>query len=113
MADYRWVMGATTPAYAGVSGRRVAGQHGGFDADYRAANGRQREIPSYNVFDAHFGVELGSWTVEAFAKNIGNSDGKTSTSAIIANGGFVYPNGAMSTGIITPRTIGLTLTKEY
>ena len=51
--------------------------------------------------------------MEAFAKNIGNSDGKTSTSAIVANGGFVYPNGAMSTGIITPRTIGLTLTKEY
>lgn len=113
MADYRWVIGTTTPAYAGVSGRRVAGQHGAFDADYRAANGRQREIPSYNVFDAHFGVELGSWTVEAFAKNIGNSDGKTSTSAIVANGGFVVPNGAMSTGIITPRTVGLTLTKEY
>ena len=113
MADYRWVIGATTPAFAGVSGRRVAGQYGAFDPGYRAANERQREIPSYNVFDAHFGVELGSWTVEAFAKNIGNSDGKTSTSAISANGRPIYPNGAISTGIITPRTIGLTLTKEY
>jgi len=113
IADYRFTVGATMPAYASVSGRRVAGQYGAFDGDYRAARGSQREIPSYNVFDAHLGLELGSWTVEAFAKNIGNSDARISTSSIVANGGFIFPNGAMSTGILTPRTLGLTLTKEY
>lgn len=117
MADYRWTLGATTPAYAGVSARRVAGQRTAFDPEfdavYRAATGRQREVPSYNVFDAHVGVEFDAWTVELFAKNIGNSDGKTSTSSVAANGNLLYPNGAISTGIIAPRTIGLTLTKEY
>jgi hypothetical protein len=30
-----------------------------------------------------------------------------------ANGFDVYPNGALGTGIIRPRTIGLSLTAEY
>lgn len=113
LADYRWTIGATTPAYAGASVRRVSGQHGAFDFDYRTENGRQREIPSYNVVDAHVGAELGNWTVELFGKNLGNSDGKISTGALLANGSFVNPNGAMSTGVITPRTVGFTLTREY
>lgn len=113
LADYRWTIRDTTPAYAGVSVRRTAGQHAAFDFDYRTANGRQREIPSYNVVDAHAGLELGTWTVELFGKNLGNSDGKTSTASLLANGSFIYPNGALGTGVITPRTIGFTLTKEY
>lgn len=113
LADYRWTIRETTPAYAGVSVRRIAGQFGSFDFDYRTANGRQREIPSYNVFDAHAGVELGTWTVELFGKNLGNSDGRTSTAALLANGGFVHPNGALGTGVIAPRTLGFTLTREY
>lgn len=113
LADYRWTIRDTTPAYAGVSVRRIAGQFGAFDFDYRTANGRQREIPSYNVFDAHAGVELGTWTVELFGKNLGNSDGRTSTASLLANGGFVHPNGALGTGVIAPRTLGFTLTKEY
>jgi iron complex outermembrane receptor protein len=113
LADYRWTIRDTTPAYAGVSVRRMAGQFASFDFDYRTANGRQREIPSYNVFDAHAGVELGTWTVELYGKNLGNSDGRTSTASLLANGGFVSPNGALGAGVIAPRTIGFTLTKEY
>jgi len=113
LADYRWTIGDTTPAYAGISVRRIAGQFASFDFDYRTANGRQREIPSYNVFDAHAGVELGTWTVELYGKNLGNSDGRTSTASLLANGGFVHPNGALGTGVIAPRTLGFTLTKEY
>jgi len=113
MADYRFTLGATTPAYTGVSVRRVAGQHAAFDFDYRNANGRQREIPAYNVVDAHAGVALGAWTVELFGKNLGNSDGKVSTSSLTANGNFIHPNGALGTGVIAPRTLGFTLTREY
>jgi iron complex outermembrane receptor protein len=111
--DYRWTVGDTMPAYAGVSLRHVAEQSASFDNDFRVANGRQREVPSYNVVDAHVGIELGSWTLEAYGKNLGNSRAITSTSSLTANGFNLYPNGAISTGLITPRTIGLTLTKEY
>lgn len=111
--DYRWLANATTPAFAGVSVRHLSTQSGAFDASYRTANGRQRQLDSYNVVDAYAGVELGSWTVEAYAKNLGNSEGKTSNSGQMANGANLYPNGSIATGIITPRTIGLTLTKEF
>lgn len=113
MADYRWNLTPTTPAFAGLSLRHLARQSGAFDADFRTANGRQRELPSYDVIDGHVGVDIGTWTVEAYAKNLGNSHGKTSTSAQTANGANIYPNGAISTGVIAPRTVGLTLTKEY
>ncbi|WP_208280095.1 TonB-dependent receptor [Massilia oculi] len=113
LADYRWTIGDTTPAFAGASVRRMAGQHASFDPDYRLANGRQREIPSYNVVDAYAGLELGNWTVEVFGKNLGNSDGKLSTAELMPNGMFAYPNGAMGTGVIAPRTVGFTLTREY
>jgi outer membrane receptor protein involved in Fe transport len=112
-ADYRWSLGETTPAFAGLSVRHLGKQFGSFDPDYRSTYGRQREIDSYQVVDAHFGVELGSWTLETYAKNIGNSKGKISTSAQTANGSNVYPGGAISTGVIAPRTVGLMLTKEY
>ncbi|SDG52637.1 MULTISPECIES: TonB-dependent receptor [unclassified Duganella] len=112
-ADYRWTVGDTMPAYAGMSVRHVAQQSGSFDNDFRTAYGRQRQVPSYNVVDAHVGIELGSWTLEAYGKNLGNSNAITSTSALTANGFNMYPNGAISTGRIAPRTIGLTLTKEY
>ncbi|WP_273035278.1 TonB-dependent receptor [Massilia timonae] len=113
LADYRWTIGDTTPAFAGASVRRMAGQHASFDLDYRTANGRQREIPSYNVVDAYAGLELGNWTVEVFGKNLGNSDGKLSTAELMPNGMFAYPNGALGTGVIAPRTVGFTLTREY
>jgi len=113
LGDYRWTVADTMPAYAGLSVRHLTKQNGAFDADFRAANGRQREVDSYSVFDAHIGIELGTWTLEAYGKNLGNSHGVTSTSSVKANGANVYPNGAISTGVITPRTLGLTLTKEY
>jgi len=113
LADYRWTIGDTTPAFAGASVRRMAGQYGSFDPAYRLANGRQREIPSYNVVDAYAGLELGNWTVEVFGKNLGNSDGKLSTAELMPNGMFAYPNGALGTGVIAPRTVGFTLTREY
>ncbi len=112
-ADYRFTLNDTTPAYAGIAGRHLARQWGAFDPDYRTLNGRQRQIDAYNVIDVHAGVELGSWTLEAYAKNVGDSKGTTSTAPVMANGANVAPGGAMLAGVISPRTIGFTLTKEY
>ncbi|MET0268352.1 MAG: hypothetical protein ABW202_22375, partial [Duganella sp.] len=113
MGDYRWTVGDTTPVYVGASIRQLARQSGAFDNAFRTAYGRHREVASYNVLDAHVGAELGRWTVELYGKNLGNREGKTSTSTVTANGANMYPNGAINTGVITPRTIGLTLTTEY
>ena len=112
-SDYRWKVGDTTSAYVGGSLRHLSEQSGAFDATFRTANGRQRLLPSYNVLDIRAGLEFTKFSIEAYAKNLNNSDGKTSTSGVKANGFNIYPNGAITTGVITPRTIGLTLTVEF
>jgi iron complex outermembrane receptor protein len=112
-ADYRWAAGSEAKAFAGVSLRHVGKQNAGFDGAYRTANGHQRELAAYNVVDVHGGMELGVWTIDAYVKNLGNSDGKTSAGTQKANGANVWPNGAIVTGIIAPRMIGFTLTREY
>ncbi|HEU4967415.1 TonB-dependent receptor [Sphingomonas sp.] len=111
--DYRWSLAGSTEAYIGGSVRLVGDQPGAFDATFRAANGRQREVPSYSVVDLRAGLDFGRFGVEAYVKNLGNSHGITSTSAVQANGFDIYPNGAIGTGIIRPRTIGLSLTAQY
>lgn len=101
-ADYEWTVGADATAYVGGSLRYLSDQTASFDATYRATNGRQREIPSYEVFDLRTGVIFGRYSIELYAKNVTDSDGKTSTGGLGS-----YPNGAIVTGVIRPRTIGL------
>ncbi len=106
--DYDWSLGGTLNAYAGAS-LRIVGERGGhFDAAYYAANGRQRELPGYEAVDLRAGIDAGRWSIEAFAKNLGNSRGINS----VFGSGFV-PNGGITTGIIRPRTIGLTFGTEF
>jgi iron complex outermembrane recepter protein len=111
--NYRWNISDTGLAFVGASARYVGDQTSGFDATYRTANGRQRAVASYNVFDMQAGIDFGAWTLEAYAKNLINSTGRTSTSGVKANGSNLNPNGAMLTGVLTPRTLGVSLTMEY
>jgi iron complex outermembrane receptor protein len=84
--------------------RYLSDQTASYDAAFRAANGRQREVESYEVLDLQAGVDFGRYTIELYGKNITDSDGKTSSGAI---GGV--PLGAIPTGVIRPRTFGLTV----
>jgi iron complex outermembrane receptor protein len=103
-ADYEWSVGAQSTAYVGGALRYLSDQTGTYDLDYRLENGRQREVPSYEVLDLQAGVDFGRYTIELYAKNVTDSDGKTSVGALGAS-----PNGAIATGVIRPRTIGLSL----
>ena len=100
--DYEWSMGGETNAFVGGSLRFLGKQSADFDFAYRTATGRQRMIPSYEVIDLRAGVDFGRFSVEAFAKNIGNRIGYRS-----ASGFGTLPGGALGAGIIRPRTIGL------
>ncbi|MCR5876178.1 TonB-dependent receptor [Phenylobacterium sp. J426] len=112
-ADYRWALNGATDAFVGGSVRHVSDQSGAYDAAFRGANGRQREIDAYQVVDLRAGVDLDRFTIEAYAKNVFDSDGLVSTAAPIANGLPVYPNGAMGVGVIRPRTVGVAVTAEF
>jgi len=117
--DYGWHVGPRTRAHVGASWRHVSGQTAGYDIDFVTAHGRQRHVPSYNVVDLNAGVDLGRFDIEAYVKNLGNSHGITSTTALTVFGaspdtGFpLYPGGAIGTGIIRSRTIGVTLGIHY
>lgn len=102
-ADYEWQVGAAATAYVGGSVRYLSDQTGEFDFDFRTTNGRQREIASYEIVDLRTGVTFGRYSIELYAKNVTDSDGRSSTGTL-GN----YPNGALGTGVIRPRTVGLT-----
>lgn len=106
-AQYEWRLRGETRAYVGGSVRVLSDQPGSFDAGILAATGRQPEIDGYTVADARAGVLFGKFSIEIYAKNIGNSDGKTSLDPLSLP---LLPNGAAPAGIIRPRTIGLSLT---
>lgn len=103
-ADYDWSIGTGKTAYVGGSLRVLSRQSADFDPGFVATFDRQRKLPAYEILDLRAGVDFGRYSIEAFAKNLTNSEGKTSATA--GN----TPLGAISTGIIRPRSFGLTLT---
>lgn len=109
-SDYHWQIGSHTQAHVGASWRHLSGQTGDYDAAFVAANGRQRHVRAYGVVDFNAGVDFGRFDLEAYVKNLGNSRGVTS----IAGTGFpIFPNGAVGTGIVRPRTVGVSLGFKY
>ena len=110
-ADYSWPLSNGIGASIGASARHLSKQTATYDADYVAANGGQRRIPSYRVIDLRAGLDFGWFSLDAYAQNLFNSAGRTSTEGTTVFGPFpLNPDGAMNTGIIRPRTLGLSLT---
>ena len=105
--DYDWQVGAATTAFVGSSLRFVGEQAGPFSTEAVLA-GRTYKIPSYAVFDLRAGLDFGRFSVEAYAKNLSNADGKTN---VTGEGNF--PFGAVGTGVIRPRSYGLTLGASF
>ncbi|UZK65373.1 TonB-dependent receptor [Sphingomonas sp. M1-B02] len=107
-ADYSWNVGGETEAFVGASLRSLSKQRANFDAGFGAAYGLDRPtVPAYEVIDLRAGLDFGRFTVDIFAKNLANARGVTDVST---GGGLpVAPNGAITTGIVRPRTFGITL----
>lgn len=112
-SDYGWDVGGDARASFGGSLRFLSKQSAELDPVFRDINGRQRQVPSYIVLDLRAGVEFGRFGIEAFARNLANVDGKTSVAAVTANGLPVSPNGSIGTGVIRPRSYGLSLTAGF
>lgn len=106
--DYEWIPFGDTRAYVGASLRALSKQTAAYDAAYRAANGRQREVPAYDVVDLRAGLDFGRLSLDAYLKNLTDADGKLSTTTL-----GLYPAGAIGTGVIRPRTFGTSLTLEF
>ena len=113
LADYSFPVSDTAEAHVGGSLRHLSSQSAGFDEEYRADNGRQRMVDGYQVFDLSGGIDFGSISLDAYVRNLFNSHGQTSATGVQVFGAFdIYPDGAIGTGVIRPRTFGLSLTAE-
>jgi iron complex outermembrane receptor protein len=113
-AGYQWRLAGATTAHVSASLRHLSGQNTNFDPAFVAVYERQRHIRPYEVVDLMAGVDFGRFNLDAYVKNLGNSHGVTSTTGTTVFGAFpLYPDGAIGTGIIPPRTIGMTLGFEY
>jgi iron complex outermembrane recepter protein len=111
--DYHWSVSSNARAHVGASLRHLSGQTAEYDPDFVAAYGRQRHVRPYNVVDLFAGVDFGHFDLEVYAKNLGNSHGVVSTVGPTTSGLPLYPGGAIGTGIIRPRTVGVTLGFDY
>lgn len=109
-ADYHWLVSAGVRAHLGGSLRHLSGQTGNYDLAFVTAHGHQRHIHPYNVVDLNAGLDFGRFDLEAYVKNLGDSHG---VNAIIGTATPLFPGGAIGTGIIRPRTVGLTLGFNY
>jgi iron complex outermembrane receptor protein len=110
LADYHWRVSSGVRAHVGASVRHLSGQTGPYDLAFVEANGRQRHVRPYNVIDLDAGLDFGRFDLDAYVKNLGNSHGVTSVAGTQTP---IFPGGAIGTGIIRPRTIGLSLGFNY
>jgi iron complex outermembrane receptor protein len=113
LADYSFPVSDSADAHIGGSLRHLSSQSAGFDEEYRTDNGHQRMVDGYQVFDLSAGVDFGRFNLDAYVRNLFNSHGQTSATGLLVFGAFpIYPDGAIGTGVIRPRTVGLSLTAE-
>jgi outer membrane receptor protein involved in Fe transport len=111
--DYHWQLSSNARAHVGASLRHLSSQTAEYDPDFVTAYGHQRRVHPYSVVDLFAGVDFGRFDLEVYVKNLGNSHGVTSTIGPFTQGLELYPNGAVGTGIIRPRSVGLTVGYSY
>jgi outer membrane receptor for ferrienterochelin and colicin len=113
-ADYRWDLGSDVTASIGGSIRSLSRQSGSFDPAYRAAYGHFARVDAYEVIDLRAGLDFGRYALSAYANNLTGSRGITSTQALLGVAGLPRNvNGALGTGVIRPRTIGVNATVAF
>ena len=113
-ADYRWDLGSDVSASIGGSIRSLSRQSGGFDPAYRAAFGEFARVDAYEVIDLRAGLDFGRYALSAYANNLTGSRGITSTQALLGVAGLPRnAHGALGTGVIRPRTIGVNATVAF
>jgi outer membrane receptor protein involved in Fe transport len=67
----------------------------------------QHKLDSFSQIDAHAGVDIGKFRIDAFVRNL------TDERAIVNIGAFGAFNGDLPAAIIMPRTVGLSLSARY
>lgn len=113
-ADYQWELGSDITASLGGSIRSLSRQSGNYDPAYLAAYGHFPRVRAYEVIDLRAGLAFGNYAINAYVNKVGNSGGITATQALLGVAGLPRNvNGAIGTGVVRPRTIGINLTAGF
>lgn len=101
-AEYQQPVSPTLTAHAGISWHYTGVRHTDFDP----ALG-QRRLSAFGQVDAHAGLDVGQFRIDAFAHNITDARG------IVNLGFFGDVNGNVAASVIRPRSFGLALGYRY
>ena len=100
-AEYEQPVSSAAKAHAGVSWHYTGTRYSDF-----SPSGQVRLRP-FSQVDAHVGLDIDRFRIDAFAHNINNAHG------IVNIGFFGAVNGDVAAAVIQPRTIGLSLGYRY
>ena len=101
-AEYDHPLSATVKGRAGISWHYVGKRVSDF-----TAGASQTHLGSFGQLDAHAGVDVGRFRIDAFAHNITDSRG------IVNLGFFGDTSGDVAAAVIRPRSVGLSLGIKY
>jgi outer membrane receptor protein involved in Fe transport len=108
-ADYEHPLTESIAGFVGASWRYIGRRSSDFDTHIG-----QLRLPSYNTLDLRVGARMSHWSLEAFARNVTDRRGITSTSSVgLAPATGPNAGAGIAAGIIQPRSIGLTLGFNY
>ena len=102
-AEYEHPLSATVTGRAGVSWQYTGSRRSGFDSDFG-----QSKLEDYSQIDAHAGVDVGHFRVDAFARNLTDARGIVNIATFGAT-----RDGSFAASVIRPRSFGLALTAKY
>jgi outer membrane receptor protein involved in Fe transport len=108
-AEYEHPLSASVTGRAGISWHYTGSRFSDFNPppapDVPAAP--QHKLDSFSQIDAHAGVDVGKFRIDAFVRNL------TDSQAIVNIGAFGAFNGDLAAAVIMPRTFGLSLGVRY
>jgi outer membrane receptor protein involved in Fe transport len=104
-AEYDHPLSASVTGHAGISWHYTGKRRSDFRGE--PAPGPQLKLDAFSQIDAHAGVDVGRFRVDAFVHNLTNARGITNV------GFFGDVNGNLAAAVIRPRSIGLSLGYRY
>ncbi|GAA4748043.1 TonB-dependent receptor [Sphingomonas daechungensis] len=123
--DYEWKLSGSATAFVGGTIAYTGSQRDNFnisdivgvnpDGSFIFAFTPQRHISDYATIDLRAGIEIDRFTIEAYVKNLTNSEGVNSLALLEDQliGNNVLPGNAIRAALTRPRTIGLSLTAGF
>jgi outer membrane receptor protein involved in Fe transport len=108
-AEYEHPLSASVNGRAGISLHYTGSRYSDFNPPVAPGvpGPLHHKLDSFSQIDAHAGVDIGKFRIDAFVRNL------TDARAIVNIGAFGAFNGDLPAAIIMPRTVGLSLSARY